>query len=68
MKVKIAFMHKAGDLRVEEVDIPALKPNQVLLKVGACGICGSDVECFEGKSLTSFPTSTTLPPHSCPGV
>src|SRR5699024_10000397 len=30
--------------------LPALKANQVLIKVGACGICGSDVECYEGKS------------------
>ena len=50
MKAKIAFLHGPRDLRVEEVDVPQLKPNQVLIKVGACGICGSDVECFEGKS------------------
>ncbi|MBN1834637.1 MAG: alcohol dehydrogenase catalytic domain-containing protein [Spirochaetales bacterium] len=50
MKAKIAFMHGAHDLRVEEVEVPRLKPNQVLIKTGACGICGSDVECFEGRS------------------
>ncbi len=50
MKSKTAFLHGPHDLRIEEVEIPALKPNQVLIKVGACGICGSDVECFEGHS------------------
>lgn len=50
MKAKIAFLHKPFDLRIEEVEVPALKDNQVLVQVGACGICGSDVECFEGKS------------------
>jgi L-iditol 2-dehydrogenase len=50
MKAKVAFMYGPHDLRVEEVDIPKLKPDQVLIKTGACGICGSDVECFEGKS------------------
>lgn len=50
MKAKIAFLYKPFDLRVEEVEVPVLKPNQVLVKVGACGICGSDVECYEGKS------------------
>lgn len=50
MKAKVAFLHKPLDLRVEEMEIPALKPDQVLVQVGACGICGSDVECFEGKS------------------
>lgn len=50
MKAKIAFMHGPHDLRVDEIEIPKLKPDQVLIKTGACGICGSDVECFEGKS------------------
>ena len=50
MKAKVAFLHGPKDLRVEEVDVPEIKPNQVLIKVGACGICQSDVECFEGES------------------
>lgn len=50
MKAKVAFLHGPKDLRVTEMDVPALKPNQVLVKVGACGICQSDVECFEGES------------------
>lgn len=50
MKAKIAFMYGPGDLRIEEVELPALKPDQILIKLKACGICGSDVECFEGKS------------------
>ena len=50
MKAKMAFLHGPRDLRIEHVDIPKLKPDQVLVKVGACGICGSDVACFEGLS------------------
>lgn len=50
MNVKVAFMHGPKDLRVAEVEVPKIKPNQVLVKVGACGICQSDVECFEGES------------------
>ena len=50
MKVKTAFLHKPKDLRIEEVELPPLNPDQVLVKVGACGICGSDIECYEGKS------------------
>jgi L-iditol 2-dehydrogenase len=50
MKAKIAFLYGPGDLRVEEVELPALKEDQVLIKMHAVGICGSDVECFEGKS------------------
>jgi L-iditol 2-dehydrogenase len=50
LKVKQAFLYKPFDLRVKEVELPPLKPNEVLVKVYACGICGSDVECFEGKT------------------
>jgi L-iditol 2-dehydrogenase len=50
MKAKIAFLHGPFDLRVEEVEMPALRDDQVLIKMKAVGICGSDVECFEGKS------------------
>lgn len=50
MKAKVAFMHKPHDLRIEEVQVPDLKPDQVLIQVGACGICGSDIECYEGLS------------------
>ncbi len=50
MKTKMAFLHGPGDLRVEDVEIPEPRPDQVLVKLKACGICGSDVECFEGHS------------------
>ena len=50
MKAKMAFLYGPHDLRIEERELPELKSNQVLIKTGACGICGSDVHCFEGKS------------------
>ena len=50
MKSKTAFLYGPRDLRIEEVDVPKLKPDQVLVQTGACGICGSDVECYEGGS------------------
>ncbi len=43
-------MFGPGDLRIEEVEVPQLKADQVLIQAGACGICGSDVECYEGHS------------------
>ncbi|MGI6174869.1 MAG: zinc-dependent alcohol dehydrogenase [Christensenellales bacterium] len=50
MKSKTAFMYGPHDLRIEEVEVPALAPDQILIQVGACGICQSDVECLEGES------------------
>jgi L-iditol 2-dehydrogenase len=49
-KAKISFMHGPHDLRIEEVDVADPKPNQVLVRVKAAGICGSDVHCFDGDS------------------
>jgi L-iditol 2-dehydrogenase len=50
MRAKQAFLHGPRDLRLTEVEIGKLRHDQVLVKLKACGICGSDVECYEGKS------------------
>ena len=50
MKYKRAYLHGAHDLRVVEEELGTLKPNQVIIQTGASGICGSDVECYEGHS------------------
>lgn len=38
--------HAAGDLRVEEVEEPPVTSGTAKVRVGHCGICGSDVEEF----------------------
>lgn len=38
-----AVMHAPGDIRVEQVAVPRPGPGQVLLKIAACGVCGSDI-------------------------
>jgi threonine dehydrogenase-like Zn-dependent dehydrogenase len=38
-----ASIHGAGDLRVDEVERPTAGPRDVVLKVAACGVCGSDL-------------------------
>ena len=38
-----AMMFRGGDLSVEEVERPTPGPMQVLARVRACGICGSDL-------------------------
>jgi len=36
-------------IRLEEVEIPYLKENEVLIQVKQCGICGSDIHSYKGK-------------------
>lgn len=50
MQTKMSFMHKPYDLRIEDVELPALKSNQVLIELKATGICGSDIHCYKGES------------------
>lgn len=39
------------DYRVEQVPRPTPGPGEVLVKVGATGICASDIKCYTGGSL-----------------
>lgn len=41
--MKLARVHAAGDVRLDDVAVPAVGPNDLLVKVKACGICGSDL-------------------------
>ncbi len=36
-------------IRLEEVKIPCLKEDEVLIQVKQCGICGSDIHSYKGK-------------------
>ncbi len=40
---RAAVYHGPGDIRLEELPLPDLGPGDVLVRVDACGICGSDV-------------------------
>jgi 2-desacetyl-2-hydroxyethyl bacteriochlorophyllide A dehydrogenase len=44
--MKAAVYHGPRDVRVEEVAIPKLENGEVLLRIRACGICGSDLHTY----------------------
>lgn len=44
--MKAAVLHAAGDLRVEQVPVPTLGPDDALVRVRVCGICASDVHYY----------------------
>lgn len=41
--MKAARLHAIGDFRAENISIPQVKGKELLVQVGACGICGSDI-------------------------
>jgi threonine dehydrogenase-like Zn-dependent dehydrogenase len=56
-------MVQTGERRLEPKDlpIPDIDENSALLKLEACGICGSDYEQFEGLLRTPVPVSRWKP-------
>lgn len=51
-----AVMVSPGKIEFNEVDVPELKPGQVLLKIVRIGVCGSDIHVYHGKHpYTSYP-------------
>ena len=43
-KMKAAVLHDFNDVRIEERKVPAPGPDEVLVRVEACGICGTDIK------------------------
>lgn len=41
-----------NQMRIEEREIPTLGPKEVLVKVMACGLCGTDMHIFNGGKYT----------------
>ena len=54
--MKALNLYGVGDLRYEEVPCPERKPGEVLLKIKAVGICGSDIPRVFTKGTYHFPT------------
>ncbi|QDU76386.1 Galactitol-1-phosphate 5-dehydrogenase [Bremerella volcania] len=55
-KMEAIVLHAVGDLRYEEVPVPEVEPGKVRVRIGFCGVCGSDIpRCFS-KGTYSFPT------------
>lgn len=48
--MKTAIIYGPENVRAEEVDIPAVGPDDVLVQVKASGICGSDVHRYLGTA------------------
>lgn len=65
MKMKAYVLHGINDLRLEEVKTPKPGEHEVLVKVCAAGICGSDIPRIFQNGTYSFPL---IPGHEFAGV
>ncbi|KXV06983.1 alcohol dehydrogenase AdhP [Acetobacter malorum] len=57
-KMKAAVVREFGKpLSIEELDIPDIRPNEILVKMIACGVCHTDLHAAEGD----WPKKPSLP-------
>lgn len=53
--MKVAVWHGGKDIRIEEIPKPEIKDDEVLIRVRAAGICGSEVHAYAGVSKRRTP-------------
>lgn len=67
--MKAAVLHRPFDVRVEERPVPAPGEDEVLIRVMAVGVCGSDVHYYEHGKIGRYVVETPLLlGHECSGV
>lgn len=53
--MKALVLHAVGKLSLDRIPKPVIGPGQTLIRIGFCGVCGSDIpRCFE-KGTYHFP-------------
>ncbi|KAI9799285.1 MAG: hypothetical protein M1833_004163 [Piccolia ochrophora] len=63
--MKALRYEKPKEYGIVEVPLPTVRDNDVLVKVKACGVCGTDLHIHEGEFLAKFPL---IPGHETIGV
>lgn len=67
--MKAAVMTKPGTIVLEERPVPVPGPHEVLIKVMAVGVCGSDVHYFENGRIGRYVVEKPIIlGHECAGV
>jgi 2-desacetyl-2-hydroxyethyl bacteriochlorophyllide A dehydrogenase len=64
--MKAVVIDRPGEVRVDRVPDPECGPSDVVIRVGACGICGTDIHIIDGE----FPPTTypIVPGHEFGGT
>ena len=52
--MRAAVMYAVDDIRIEERPLPTLEPGDALLRMAACGVCGSDMMPWYVKKKAPF--------------
>jgi L-iditol 2-dehydrogenase len=67
--MKAALMTEPLQISIVELPVPSLKPNEVLVKVMAVGVCGSDIHYYEHGRIGSYVVEKPIIlGHECSGI
>jgi L-iditol 2-dehydrogenase len=66
-KMLAAVYHGPQDLSIENVAVPQITPDEMLLKVESASICGTDLRIFHGNHRMYAPGTVRIPGHEVVG-
>lgn len=66
--MKALVYYGPGDLRLEDRPVPRPGPGEALLRVDACGICGTDLRIAAGEHRAYPPGTVRIPGHEIAGT
>lgn len=66
--MKAAVFYQKKQIIIEDIDVPNIKEDEVLVKVMACGICGTDIHIYEGDEGAAATPRGTVLGHEFSGI
>ncbi len=63
METRVVYLEDVGKVAVKKVQLPELKPNQVLVKTHQASICGSERYFYRGITVRPEDEARTRPEH-----
>ena len=66
--MRAARLYGKDDLRVEEIPVPGIGPGEVLLRVKAAAVCGTDIRMFRNGARAATPENPLVLGHEVSGV
>ena len=68
MTMQAARLYAREDLRIEEIPVPTPGAGEVLLRVKASAVCGTDIRMFRNGAKAATPASPLVLGHEVSGV
>lgn len=66
--MKAGVFYEKHNFKIEEIEKPTPKEDEVLIKVMACGVCGTDIHIFEGDEGAAATPYGTVLGHEFSGI